>query len=69
MVMQNGQQVNLMTWDKRGNLTSEFNIQHGKNTGVALSWYENGNKRSERLYESGELISEQSWDIDGNLIE
>lgn len=69
IIMKNGEPTNIITWDKQGNLTGEFQIIAGKKSGVALNWYDNHTKRSERIYEDNELVSEQSWDMNGNLIQ
>ena len=66
--MERGRAVSILTWDSAGNLTSEFSLSNGKRTGVLLGWYENGGKRSERVYVDDLLVSEQSWDEQGNPI-
>lgn len=68
MNMAKGEVVSMVTWDERGNLTSELSYLQGKRHGVVLEWYADGGKRAEWLYENGVLISVRSWDETGQLL-
>ena len=45
------------------------NYKDGKKDGKWTSWYDDGQKWSERIWKDGELISGKYWDEDGNSCE
>ena len=62
-----GNEHGLVTeWHENGQKRWEGNWKNGQQDGLDTTWYENGQKKRESTYEDGELISEKSWDKDGN---
>jgi antitoxin component YwqK of YwqJK toxin-antitoxin module len=47
-------------------MREEETYKDGELDGLSTTWYENGQKESERTYKDGELIEETYWDEDGN---
>ena len=43
----------------------ETTYKDGKKHGLSTSWYENGQKRFEKTYKDGKMISYKEWDEDG----
>jgi len=57
-------------WAKRMYFRSEqiwalVYFKDGKLDGLATSWYENGQKKSETTYKDGESVSQRSWPSNG----
>ena len=52
-----------------GQLRFAETYKDGKLDGLMTSWYENGQKMIEDTYKDGEVIEENLWDKDGNVIE
>ena len=51
---------------KNEQLESERFYGNGIQVGVETHWYDSGVKRWELIYKNGQLISQRSWDPDGN---
>jgi len=51
---------------KNKQLESERFYKNGIQVGVETHWYDTGAKRWELVYKNGKLISQRSWDLDGN---
>jgi hypothetical protein len=51
---------------KNEQLESERFYENGTQVGVETHWYDSGTKRWELIYKNGRLISQRSWDPDGN---
>jgi hypothetical protein len=51
---------------KNEQLESERFYENGIQVGVETHWYDSGVKRWELIYKNGQLISQRSWDPDGN---
>ncbi|MDC0143325.1 YdjY domain-containing protein [Verrucomicrobia bacterium] len=51
---------------KNKQLESERFYENGIQVGVETHWYDSGVKRWELIYKNGKLISQRSWDPDGN---
>ena len=51
---------------KNEQLESERFYENGIQVGVETHWYDSGVKRWELIYKKGQLISQRSWDPDGN---
>ena len=45
----------------------ENNNEDGKEDGLWISWYENGQKMEEVTYKDGNLISKKEWNEDGSV--
>ena len=41
--------------------------EDGEFDGLYTHWYENGQKKSEKIFKDGELISEEQWNEDGSV--
>lgn len=57
------------SWHHSGMLKSEGQYTRGTLDGICRTWFENGKLNSEKKYEFSILVSEEVWDIDGNLTE
>ena len=51
---------------KNEQLESERFYENGIQVGIETHWYDSGVKRWELIYKNGQLISQRSWDPDGN---
>ncbi len=51
---------------KNNQLETERYYEKGIQVGVETHWYDSGVKRWELTYQNGKLISQRSWDPDGN---
>ncbi len=51
---------------KNEQLESERFYENGIQVGIETHWYDSGVKRWELIYKNGKLISQRSWDPDGN---
>jgi antitoxin component YwqK of YwqJK toxin-antitoxin module len=56
----------LTGWYENGKKHSEATLKDGKRHGLFTQWYENGQKKEEGTFKDGKLISDKSWDEDGN---
>ena len=56
------------TWSSGKNVhVREY--KNGVQVGVETSYYSNGNKRIELIYENRKVVSMRQWDIDGGELE
>ena len=68
MTVHLGNVQTLTVWDKEGHLLSDLTMHNHKQSGVVLSWYPSGSKRSESIFKEDKLISKTEWDETGNVI-
>ena len=52
-----------------GNIEAEGNMKNGKPDGLIVEWHNNGQKKIEQIFKSGELLSEKFWDKKGQPLQ
>ncbi len=67
----NGKKEGKWTWwyHETGRKSEEINYKKGEIDGLHIEWYENGQKKYERTFKDGELISSKIWNEDGSVKE
>ena len=68
-IFRNGElQDTSRAWNPNGELIAESIFASGVQHGMTKYWHENGQLSDELNFNNGELISQQSWDENGNEI-
>ena len=69
MTVHQGVVKTMTTWDNSGHLISDVAIIDNKVSGVVLTWYDSGAKKSESVFEKNELVRKTEWDEDGLIVD
>ncbi|KES09273.1 hypothetical protein SASC598O02_015500 [Snodgrassella alvi SCGC AB-598-O02] len=56
-------------WDGQGHLIADLAVHDNQVSGVVLSWYDSGKKKSESVFEKNELVRKTEWDEEGNIVD